>query len=293
MHVFLLGGTGSIGSAILDDLVDHGHDVTALARSDLSARDIAARGAAAHSGDLKRPEDWALAAAEADAVVHAAQSPDGDMGAIDRAAIEAIADAASGRTLPLRFVYTGGCWLYGETGKKLAEETTPFDPLPSFAWMVKNWRWLSRAPDIAPVLIHPAMVWDEDGGVLSRYMEAARHGRPIEIWGTPEATWPLVHRTDLASAYRLALETAPAGQSYCVAAEAGVTTGALADAIAARFGSTEPHRIIPVSDAVAQNGDWAAGPALTQRMSGEKIRRDLGWTPSHQDAVSLLCHQTG
>jgi len=290
MHVLLLGGTGSIGSAILDELISRGHRVTALARSDGSAARLRSSGATPLAGDLTRPGDWAAAVAGTDAVIHAAADFASDMGAIDRAVLEALSAAASvpGRDRPLRLLYTGGCWLFGETGTVIADECTPFNPLPSFAWMVENWTWLTGAPGIAPVLLHPAMVWDEDGGVLHRYVDAARNGRSIEIWGSPDATWPLVHRRDLASAYRLALESAPAGQSYCVAAEPGVRTGTLADAVAAGFGSPVPHTVLPEADAVARHGDWAAGPALVQRMSGAKIARDLGWRPRQRDCTATF-----
>ncbi|WP_420405284.1 NAD-dependent epimerase/dehydratase family protein [Nisaea sp.] len=288
MHVLLLGGTGSIGSAILKELITHGHRVTALARSDRSAAILSENRAIPLPGDLVCPVDWAHAAAEVDAVVHAAADFDTDMGAIDRAFLEAIVAAASGRRTPLRFLYTGGCWLFGETGQEIADETMPYDPLPSFSWMLENWDWLADAPCIAPILIHPAMVWDELGGVLHRYMEAAWNGRPIEIWGSPDVTWPLVHRRDLASAYRLALENAPAGETYCIAAETGVKTSTLADAVAERAGSKHPHSVLSVEQAVTQHGDWAAGPALVQRMSGEKIVRDLGWNPLIEDAAGLI-----
>lgn len=292
MHVLLLGGTGSIGSAILEDLIAHGHSITALARSEKAATVLAENGATPLFGDMTRPEEWAPALSGFDALIQAAAAFDTDMGAIDKKLLGAIAENTAERKVPLRVLYTGGCWLYGETGERIADEMTPFDPLPSFAWMVENWQWLCQADGIAPILIHPAMVYDQHGGVLSRYIEAAWNGQPIEIWGTPDAIWPLVHRADLASAYRLAMEAAPAGQSYCVAAEDGVSTGSLADAIAARSKSAIPHRILPLEEAIERHGDWAAGPALKQRMSGTKIRRELGWRPRFEDAVSMLRGET-
>tara|TARA_R110000868_G_scaffold325638_1_gene586505 strand:+ start:413 stop:1294 length:882 start_codon:yes stop_codon:yes gene_type:complete len=292
MRVLLLGGTGSIGSAILEDLIANGHSVTALARSEKAATILAENGAIPLSGDLTKPKEWAPAVSAFDAVIQAAASFDTDMGAIDKEVLEAIAENTAGRKDPLRVIYTGGCWLYGETGARIADEMTPFDPLPSFVWMVQNWQWLCKADGIAPILIHPAMVYDQHGGVLSRYIEAAWNGQPIEIWGTPDAIWPLVHRTDLASAYRLAMESASAGQSYCVAAETGISTGSLADAIATRSNSSIPHKILPLDEAIARHGDWAAGPALKQHMSGAKIRHELGWKPRFEDAVSMLRGET-
>lgn len=288
MRVLLLGGTGSIGSAILEDLTAHGHSVTALARSEKAATVLAENGASPLSGDLTRPEEWAPAISGFDAVVQVAAAFDTDMGSIDKAVLEAISAAASTRDVPLRLIYTGGCWLFGETGDRIADERTPFNPLPSFAWMAENWDWLNNAPGIAPILVHPAMVYDLAGGVLHRYIDAATKGTSIEIWGSAEARWPLVHRADLASAYRLVLEHGNSGESYCVAAEDGVRTSALADAVRARFGSAAMHTILPIEDAVARQGAWAAGPALNQRMGSGKITRELGWVPQHNDAIALF-----
>ncbi|MEO9899623.1 NAD-dependent epimerase/dehydratase family protein [Nisaea sp.] len=288
MHVLLLGGTGSIGSAILEDLIAHGHHVTALARSSAATEHLTKRGAEPLSGDLTEPSKWVPVAAEIDAVIQVAAAFDTDMGSIDKAALKAITATASARNAPLRLIYTGGCWLFGETGDRIADERTPFSPLPSFAWMADNWEWLNNESSIAPTFVHPAMVYDLAGGVLHRYIDAATQGTSIEIWGSAEARWPLVHRADLASAYRLVLERGNSGESYCVAAEDGVQTGALADAFRARFGSAAPHTILPVADAITRHGAWAAGPALDQRMGSGKIRRELGWVPQHNDAIALF-----
>ncbi|MEO9961177.1 MAG: NAD-dependent epimerase/dehydratase family protein, partial [Nisaea sp.] len=246
------------------------------------------RGAEPLSGDLTEPSKWVPVAAEIDAVIQVAAAFDTDMGSIDKAALKAITATASARNAPLRLIYTGGCWLFGETGDRIADERTPFSPLPSFAWMADNWEWLNNESSIAPTFVHPAMVYDLAGGVLHRYIDAATQGTSIEIWGSAEARWPLVHRADLASAYRLVLERGNSGESYCVAAEDGVQTGALADAFRARFGSAAPHTILPVADAITRHGAWAAGPALDQRMGSGKIRRELGWVPQHNDAIALF-----
>lgn len=292
MRVLLLGGTGSIGSAILEDLVAHDHHILALCRSDLAAQKVEVSGAQPLPGDLNFPESWIDEVAEVDAVIQAAATFASDMGETDARVLQSITKRASTRTTPLRLIYTGGCWLYGETGACVADENTPFDPLPSFAWMAENWSVLSRADHIEAMLLHPGMVYDENDGVLHRYSDAAAKGKSIEIWGSKEATWPMVHRADLAAAYRHVLERGTPGDSYCVAAEEGIATGKLADAVAARHGSSAPHKLLPVSEAVARHGDWAAGPALKQRMSGAKIRQKLGWQPQFESAISMLHGET-
>ncbi|MEO1193382.1 MAG: NAD-dependent epimerase/dehydratase family protein [Pseudomonadota bacterium] len=286
MRVLLLGATGSIGSDLLPALVARGHDVTALARSEQSAVAVTAAGAQPLSGDLRAPEDWATAVREVDAVIQVAATFTEDMGAVDRGVVEALIAAADGR--PKRFLYTGGCWLFGATGDRVADEESPFDCLPSFTWMLENHARLRDSGAFDCLLLHPAMVYRGDGGVLDRFLETARHGQAIEVWGSPDTRWPLVHSADLAEAYCLALKRGAPGGSYCLAAEEGRRVSDLVAALSQRYGVTAPPLVRSVAEVVAEQGDWAAGPALDQQMSGTKARRDLGWQPQHLDVLAEI-----
>src|SRR5262249_60991865 len=113
-----------------------------------------------------------------------------------------------------RFSYTGGCWLFGSTGEAVATETTPFDPLPAFAWMVPNLRRVLAAPGIAGIVIHPAMVYADDGGVFDRFARDAVDRHAVRVVASEAERWPLVQADDLAQLYALALERAPTGSRY-------------------------------------------------------------------------------
>ena len=88
MKVLVLGGSGSIGSAILAALLASGHEVIALARSETSAARVGRAGATPLAGDIRVPQPWSGVLAEVDAVVHAAATFEPDMGAVDRSLID-------------------------------------------------------------------------------------------------------------------------------------------------------------------------------------------------------------
>jgi nucleoside-diphosphate-sugar epimerase len=288
MRVLLLGATGSIGSAVTAELIRHGYDLTALARSDTSAETLKAQGVGVLRGDIRSPEAWVPAVRNADAVVHMASTFSDDMEAVDTRLTAALLAEIGAAPQPVRLVYTGGCWLFGATGERIANETSPFDPIPAFRWMIDNAAMLDGAANTQAVIVHPAMVYHRDGGVLWRFLDGVRdHGR-AEVWGALETRWPVVHRDDLAVLYRLILEHGYPGDSSCAAAEDGVWVGDMAAAVHRRFGIDAEPLVRPTADVMAQHGDWALGPTLDQQMSGAKAMRDLGWQPIHLDIVSEI-----
>jgi len=257
MRVLLLGATGSIGSAVLEELTAHGHAMTALARSDQSAAKLDGKVAAVLRGDLRRPAEWAPAVLNADAVVHAAGTFTDDEGIVDRGVVDALIAAGANASRPIRFIYTGGCWLYGQTGDDVATEETPFDRSHAFAWVIDNANAVVRAPCFECITLHPAMVYHRDGGVLSRFIESAQNNGRIEVWGSTQPRWPVVHTEDVASAYRLALEKGVAGETYNVAAEDGIWVSDIVQAIAHRFGLQSAPLVRTVRDVVDTKGIYS------------------------------------
>jgi len=163
-------------------------------------------------------------------------------------------------------------------------EATPFRPLPAFAWMVPQLARVLASKQTDGIIIHPAMVYAGEGGVFSRFARAAAEGRDVPVVGSEAVRWPLVHSEDLAALYALALERSTPGASYIGAAVEGFPVGRIARAFARRFGARhEPPEIVSVDAIAAELGEWARGYALDQRLSGDKARRELGWTPRHLD----------
>ena len=287
MRVFVLGGTGLIGTAVVRELVGRGHELFGLARSGASAARLDHIGVTTLPGDIRSPDPWLARLPPCDAVIHMACDHGSDMGAIDRHLLDrllpALAALAAQQERP-RFIYTGGCWLFGATGDTLATEASPFRPLPAFAWMVPQLHRVLASPGVDGIVIHPAMVYAGEGGVFDRFARAAAAGQPVPVVESEAVRWPLVHAADLAQLYALALERSDPGESYIGAAMDGFPVGRIASAFARHYLTGHEAPLIVAADAVAaQLGEWARGYAYDQRLSGAKARRELGWSPRHLD----------
>lgn len=277
MKVLILGATGSIGTAVSAEMAAHGHDVLALARFDASDAALAAKGYQTLRGDLVRPMEWASAVRRVDAVIHAAATFDDDMEAVDRTLITALIDAAGAPDRPIRFIHTGGCWLYGATGDEVATEATPFAPIPAFEWAVETAGMLERSSAFSTAIIHPAMVYHRGGGVFLGFLEEAGKGGQIALWGAASTRWPLIHRDDLAVAYRLLAERADLTGHFNASAQAGVPIGRIAGAICSKLGVTPVFSERDQSAAIAELGAWAEGMFLDQQMACPRLIGETGW----------------
>jgi nucleoside-diphosphate-sugar epimerase len=285
VRVFVLGGTGVIGSAVVQELIARGHEVFALARSHQASAKLGKFGATPIAGDIETPEPWATSLPQIDAVIHAACDFSSDMGATDRRLLDVLLPVLGAQPKKVRFLYTGGCWLYGATGDALATEATPFRPLPAFAWMVPQLERILASPKVDGIVIHPAMVYAvAGGGVFRRFANEAIERETVRVVGSEDVRWPLVQCEDLARLYALALEHAPAGSSYIGAAIEGFAVGRIARAFAARRGTRDlSPQIISADEIATEFGEWARGYALDQQLSGARARAELGWRPRHLD----------
>lgn len=101
MRVFVTGGSGHVGSALIPELQSAGHQVIALARSDASAQKLEAAGADVRHGDLDDLDVIKKAAADSDGVIHLAYRRDlmhaGDAAGVIAANLKVL--EAAGETL--------------------------------------------------------------------------------------------------------------------------------------------------------------------------------------------------
>lgn len=283
MHVLILGGTGTIGTAVTQELRRCGHQVTGLSRSRAADRTLRSLGAEPLRGDLRQPGLWARQVQSADAVIQLAATFDAGMAAADSLAVEAILRQAALRTEPLRLLYTGGCWLYGATGQRVADESSPLHPIRPFAWMCENAARILDAPGVSAAVIHPGMVYHQGGGAFAGFLAAARAQQPFEIWGSIRTRWPLVQRDDLARAYRLLLDRPDLTGHFNASAETGVPVAAVTAEIARRHRHPGDYVVRSLKHVLNAHGDWAEGPTLDQQMASDKLRSLTGWQPETAD----------
>ena len=286
----MLGGTGSIGASVVSALRTRRNEVLGLARSDASADSLSSLGVQPVRGDIRSPDEWANVAHSVDAVIQVVGDFCADADPIGRNLISTLLRRMERQRggPPPTYIYTGGCWLYGTTGDRIATEESPLNAPAEWAWSIDHLRMVVEAPQVRGIVIHPAMVYERDGGVLARFREDLSTFGRVRVFGNENIRWPMVHRADIGELYALALERAPRGESYNGAAIDSIGVGALARAMARRAGVETTPLVRSIEEGVAELGEWVRGYAIDQRMSGAKARRELQWLPVHTDPVADL-----
>jgi nucleoside-diphosphate-sugar epimerase len=136
------------------------------------------------------------------------------------------------------------------------------------------------------MVIHPAMVYEDRGGVFEHmYDDAARLGY-IRVIGGENVRWPLVHHDDLGDLYVLVLEQGQPGDVFNGSAIDGFPIGHIARAIAQQAGVPVDPVVMPTSEAVSEYGPWAVGYAIDHQVSGRRAMEKLGWQPTHTDVIA-------
>jgi len=138
------------------------------------------------------------------------------------------------------------------------------------------------------MVIHPAMVYERDGGVLEHIVADAKKRGYVRVVRGENVRWPLVHSMDLAQVYALMLEKGQQGDVYNVATNHGIPISEITRAIATRLGINSEPVVCETSTAIVEIGSWAEGYAIDQQMSGNKARLQLGWRPTFEDVFEVI-----
>lgn len=293
MRVFVTGASGHVGSAVVPELLEAGHQVVGLARSDKSAAALATAGAQVYRGDLDHLDGIAAAAAAADGVIHLAFKHDamfaGDFeGAVaaDLRAIEALGDALVGTGKPL--VATSGTALFASAGLEgTLTEADALDAGPRIdaenAVVALAGRGIRSSVVRLTPTVHSTL---DHNGFIPTFISVARSKGVSAYVGDGANRWPAVHTLDAARLYRLALESAPAGSRLHAVDEEGITFRQIAEAIGR--GLDRPVVSIPPTQADDHFG-FLGAQAQADNPSSSTLTRDLlGWKPLQPGLIDDL-----
>ena len=281
MRIFLTGGTGYVGSAVLEALVRGGHRVDALVRNSERAALVQARGGNPVLGDLQTPASYADAAAAADGVIHTAAdySPRGP--GIDAQTIETLLRPTGIRS---RFmIYTSGVWVLGNQ-PAAADETAAVNPVPIVSWRpAHEQRVLDAASsEMRTAVIRPGIVYGGSRGLVSDLLKDAANGL-VRVIGSGDNHWPLIYDRDLGDLYLRIANDQSASGVFHANDEGDERVNDLVAAAAQQVAVQPSVRYVPLAEARKKMGPLADALVLDQIVRSPRARA-LGWNPSLHSA---------
>jgi len=277
MRVFLTGGTGYVGSAVLDSLVRGGHHVDALVRNSEGAARVQARGGHPVLGDIVQSASWRDAAAAADGAVHAAVEYSPRQVAVDAGAIDGLLSLPekSGRFL----IYTSGIWVLGPAPDPI-DETAPVNAIEIVSWRPAHEQRVlgAAASGVRAIVVRPGIVYGGARGIVGDLLKDAANSL-VRIVGTGENHWPLIYERDLGDLYARLVNTPTADGIYHATDGGAETVNEIVTALADHAPTQPSIRHMPLAEARKKMGPYAEALALDQIVRSPRARA-LGWTPT-------------
>ncbi len=279
MRIFVTGASGWIGSAVVPELINAGHQVLGLVRSDASAQAVVEMGAEVLRGDLNDTDVLRTGALDSDGVIHLAfvvPSVTEVATQTDARAIETFVTSLAGTGQSL--IVSGATLV---TPGRPATEHDELIAAGPIAARITNMKAALAAADSgvrACLVMLPRSVHGEGErhGFVPQLISAARTRGVSGYIGDGTCRWPAVHVRDAARLYRLAIECAPAGAVLNAVGEEGVPTREIAEAIGRRLNmNTVSLPAEEFTDILARlmSTDMPASSTLTREL--------LAWQPTH------------
>jgi len=289
MRIFVTGATGFIGSAIVHELINTGHQVLGLTRSEAGARSLASAGAEVHRGDIEDLDSLRRGAGSVDGVIHTAFNHDFSKFAAnceaDRQAIEAMGSALHGSDRS--FIITSVAMLGASTHGQPATEDNfnPDHPSPRNASELTGVALAKSGVNVSVVRL-PQVHNPVKQGIISPLIELAREKGVSAYVDDGLNRWAGVHLSDAARLYVLALEKRAAGSRYHAVAEEGIPLRTIAEIIG--HGLNIPVKSIAAADAPAHFGWFSAFVGHDMSASSALTQERLGWQPKGPGLIADL-----
>ncbi|WP_321868815.1 SDR family oxidoreductase [Burkholderia ubonensis] len=289
MRIFLTGATGFIGSALVPELIDAGHQVIGVSRSDAGAQALLDAGAEVHRGTLEDPESLRAGAAKADGVIHTAFDHDFSRFVEncekDKRVIAALGAALAGSDRPL--IITSGTGIgSGKHGEPATEDVfNPSHPNPRIASELAGNALLDAGVNVSVVRL-PQVHNPFRQGLVSPLISIAREKGFVAYVGDGRNRWPAGHLSDAVRLYRLAVEAGERGARYHAVGEEGVSSREIAEALGR--GLKLPVVSIAPEDAQAYFGWLALFAGLDMPASSALTQARLNWHPTGPTLIADL-----
>jgi len=288
MKVFVTGASGYIGNAVAQAFSLSGHAVSGLIRSEQKAQLLRRAEIVPVIGDLVKPDSYRQAIKEAEVIVHCASDHSLQSDALDNSFIDNLLVETKGPSISQKtIIYTSGVWGVGNTGSQIVDEAVRRNPLESVKW--RN-RIEEKLLDLASshlrtVIISPGCVYGGLGGLTSFWFSTAKDGS-IEIVGSGENRWAMVHVADLAQAYVLAAEKEIDRGIFYIVDHTHYTVKEMALASVKATGvSDKVHNLLESEAAKKFGSGLASGLLIDQQISNERAARLLEWRPRHKGFI--------
>lgn len=281
MRIFITGATGYIGFAVAQALRRAGHEVWGLVRSEQKAAELARHEILSVIGSMQKPDSYLSVAAECSVLVHAAVDyTSGELADLDRTTLETLILAGNRGPVTKRLIYTSGVWVYGNTGTRPAEETTPLSPPKYIQWRPNNEQRVLNASSVRGLVLRPGCVYGKQGG-LPAYWFAASKDKPLRVVGDGNNRWTMIHVDDVADGYVRAVESDRSGEIFNLTDRSRFTVREMALACGRAAGYDGEIQSVPLAEALQSMGQYAECLTLDQHVDSRRAVRLLGWQPKH------------
>lgn len=289
MRIFVTGATGFIGTELVKELIQAGHQVRGLTRSDQGAEQLKTAGAEVLRGDLTDLDSLQQGATGMDVVVNLAFNHDFSRFAQNAQdeikAIEALGSAMQPGTL---LVVTSGTGLASGAPGHIRKETDPPVSDPSIPRRPEQTAHSIVERGINVAIVRLPQVHDtHKQGLVPLLTQTAREKRVSAYIGDGANRWAAAPLKDVAHLYRLAIEkTGPGFTVYHAVQEEGVSIKQVAETIGE--GLKVPVVSIPPEQAAGHFGWLAHFAGLDMPASSEWTRKTLGWEPTGPSLIEDL-----